>query len=114
MKIWISLILRTGVIVSAVLIFFGGILFSFQHPDAVFSFKSFNGEPEWLHIASSVFSGALEFKSMAVIQLGILVLISTPIIRVIFSFIEFLLHRDWMFVVITAVVICALFYSLLQ
>lgn len=112
MRIWISLILRTGVLVSAVLLFTGGILFAVQHPGAVFSFKSFTGEPERLREAGSVFREALQFKSRSVIQMGILILIATPVLRVIFSFIEFLMHKDWGFVLITAVVITTLFYSL--
>lgn len=112
MRIWISLILRVGVLVSAALLLTGGILFMFQHPDAVFSFKSFDGEPERLRVLSSVFREALQFKSRAVIQVGVIILISTPVLRVIFSFIEFLFHRDWTFVLITAIVISTLFYSL--
>jgi uncharacterized membrane protein len=112
MRIWISIILRTGVLVSGVLLLTGGILFAFQHPGAIFSFKSFAGEPERLREAESVFREALQFKSRSVIQMWILILIATPVMRVIFSFIEFLLHKDWVFVLITAVVITTLFYSL--
>jgi uncharacterized membrane protein len=112
MRIWISIILRTGVLASASLLLIGGILFVDQHPDAVFSFRSFAGEPERLREVSTVFREALQFRSRPVIQLGILILIATPVMRVIFSFIEFLLHRDWIFVPITAIVIATLFYSL--
>jgi uncharacterized membrane protein len=112
MRIWISIILRSGVMASASLLLIGGILFVLQHPDAVFSFKSFAGEPERLREAGAILNEALQFKSRAVIQLGILILIATPVLRVIFSFIEFLLHKDWIFVVITAIVITTLFYSL--
>ena len=112
MRIWISIILRTGVLASASLLLIGGILFVFQHPDAVFSFRSFAGEPERLREVSSVFREALQFRSRSIIQLGILILIATPVLRVIFSFIEFLIHRDWVFVLITAIVITTLFYSL--
>jgi len=112
MRIWISLILRTGVLASALLLLIGGILFHFQHPGTVFSFKSFAGEPERLREVSAIFNEALQFRSRSVIQFGILVLIATPVLRVIFSFIEFLIHRDWVFVLITAIVISTLFYSL--
>ena len=43
MRIWISLILRTGVILSAALLITGGILFLIQHPNTVFSYKTFAG-----------------------------------------------------------------------
>jgi uncharacterized membrane protein len=114
MRTWISLILRTGVIVSVILLLMGAILFVIQHPGTVFSFKSFEGEPDRLREVSSVFSEALQLKSRAVIQLGVIILISTPVFRVLFSFIEFLLHKDWRFVLITAIVIVTLFYSLIS
>ena len=112
MRIWISLILRAGVILSAALLISGGILFLIQHPNAVFSYKSFAGEPERLRVLNSVFREAFQFKSRPVIQLGIIILISTPVIRVIFSFLEFLFRKDWKFVIVTAIVMGTLFYSL--
>ena len=110
--VWISRILRVGVFTSASIIIIGGILFAIQHPDAVFSFKSFAGEPARLREVNSIISEAFQFRSRSVIQLGILILIATPVLRVIFSFFEFLIHKDWIFVIITAIVITTLFYSL--
>ena len=110
--VWISRILRIGVLTSATVIILGGILFAIQHPDAVFSFKSFAGEPERLLNVSEIVREALQLRSRSVIQLGILVLIATPVLRVIFSFIEFFIHKDWIYVLITAIVITTLFYSL--
>lgn len=109
---WISYILRIGVFTSAAIIILGGILFAFQHPDAVFSFKSFAGEPERLRKVDIIIREAIRLRSRSVIQLGILILIATPVLRVIFSFIEFLIHKDWTFVIITAIVFTTLFYSL--
>lgn len=110
--VWISLILRIGVLTSAAVIIIGGILFVIQHPNASFSFKSFAGEPARLRQADVIIKEAFQFRSRSVIQLGILILIATPVLRVIFSFIEFLIHKDWIFVIITAIVITTLFYSL--
>jgi len=111
--IWISRILRIGVFTSAAVIIIGGILFAIQHPDAVFSFKSFAGEPARLRQVDVIIREAFQLRSRSVIQLGILILIATPVLRVIFSFIEFLIHKDWIFVLITVIVITALFYSLI-
>mgnify|MGYP003822555965 CR=1 FL=1 len=113
MRIWISLILRLGVLLSSVLIVTGGILFLIQHPNEVPSFRTFSGQPERLKHIGTVFKGVLQLRSRSVIQSGVIVLLSTPLLRVIFSFIEFLIHKDWIFVVITAIVLSGLFYSLL-
>lgn len=110
--IWISRILRIGVLTSAAVIIIGGILFAIQHPDAVFSFKSFAGEPARLRQVDVIIREAFQLRSRSVIQLGILILIATPVLRVIFSLIEFLIHKDWIFVLISAIVISTLFYSL--
>ena len=113
MRIWISVILRLGVILSASLILAGGILFVIQHPHETLSFSKFSGQPERLRSIDTILNEALQFRSRSVIQLGVLVLLATPLLRVIFSFIEFLINRDWIFVMVTAIVICALFYSIL-
>jgi uncharacterized membrane protein len=39
---------------------------------------------------------------------GIVVLLLTPVGRVVVSFIDFLLKRDWLFVALTGIVLCLL------
>lgn len=112
MRVWISMILRLGVITSALLILTGGILFLIQHPNENPTFKVFSGQPDRLKHIKSIFSQAIQLKSRSVIQAGILVLIATPVLRVFFSLIEFLIHKDWIFVLITTIVLSGLFYSL--
>jgi uncharacterized membrane protein len=112
MRIWISRILRVGVLISAVLILTGGMLYLFQHPDEILSFKKFSSQPDRLRHIEIIFMEALQLRSRSVIQLGILVLLATPLLRVIFSFIEFLINKDWIYVVITGIVIGTLCYSL--
>lgn len=113
MRIWISSILRLGVALSALLIVTGGVLFLIQHPREFISFKNFIGQPVRLRHFETIFKEACQLRSRSVIQLGILVLIATPVIRVIFSLIEFLINRDWVFVAITAFVLLILFYSIM-
>ena len=52
-------------------------------------------------------------SARAIIQLGLLLLIATPVARVLFSAIAFALERDSMYVVITLIVLAILLYSLL-
>ncbi len=113
MRIWISRILRSGVIVSSILIFLGGMLFFVQHPHEILSFKTFSGQPERLRNMETIFREALQLRSRSVIQAGILVLLATPLIRVFFSFIEFITHKDGIFAVITAIVLMVLAYSMM-
>ena len=46
------------------------------------------------------------------IQLGLLVLIATPIARVAFSLVAFALQRDRIYVIVTLIVLAVLLYSL--
>lgn len=113
MRTWISLILRMGVLFSSALILTGGVLFLIQHPNEILSFKTFSGQPERLRNLGTIFSEALQLRSRSVIQAGVLVLIATPILRVVFSLFEFLAHKDWIYVVITTIVLSGLLYSLI-
>jgi uncharacterized membrane protein len=57
-------------------------------------------------------SGAFHGQSLAIIQLGLLMLIATPIARVLFSVIAFLLERDFLYVVVSGIVLAVLLFSL--
>jgi uncharacterized membrane protein len=48
----------------------------------------------------------------AIIQLGLLILIATPVARVAFSVFAFAQERDWLYVVVTLIVLGLLLYSL--
>ncbi len=108
----VSKILRFGVLTAATITFLGGILFFIQHPESIFEYSAFNSEPARLTEVFAIISEAFLFKSRAVIQFGILVLITTPVLRVLFSLIGFLFEKDWIYVVITGIVITVLFFSI--
>jgi uncharacterized membrane protein len=48
----------------------------------------------------------------AIIQCGLLLLIATPVARVLFSIVAFALEKDRLYVVLTLIVFCILIYSL--
>lgn len=112
MKNILGIILRVGLFTSAFLIVTGGILFFIQHPGEHINFSIFRGEPERLRQAHIIFIQALELKSRAIIQLGILLLIATPVARVLFSLMSFVFEKDWIYIVISSVVLIILFFSL--
>ena len=105
-------LLRIGVLTAAFLVVLGGILFFVQHPKEIFDFSTFNGEPAKFRQVHLIIKGALNFRGRDVIQLGLLVLIATPVARVIFSLIGFLFEKDWIYVAITAFVLLILSVSL--
>jgi uncharacterized membrane protein len=61
-----------------------------------------------------ILAGAVALRARSIIQLGLLILIATPIARVAFSFIGFALERDRSYLFITAIVLTILLYSLIN
>jgi uncharacterized membrane protein len=111
-EIFLGKLLRTGVVIAAVIVLAGGVWFLAQAHGARREYKAFRGMPAELSSAPGIFHGAVEWEPLAVIQLGILVLIATPVARVLFSMLGFALERDWMYVGVTAIVLALLLYSL--
>lgn len=125
MELIVSWILRIGVIVSAIVILFGSLLFvitgkSGYASDAhvsqgVSAYTDYQGEKSAnLYFPTNpgqVISGALAFKSFALIALGLFLLILTPIFRVAVSVFTFALERDWLYVVFTVIVLAVLLVS---
>jgi uncharacterized membrane protein len=107
-----GLVLRTGVILAAAIVLTGGIVYLTQHPGTVRDYHVFHGEPAEYKSVSAIADEAMELRGRALIQMGLLVLIATPIARVVFSLMAFLWQRDWTYVVVTAIVLGLLIYSL--
>lgn len=106
-------LLRIGVIASAVVVFAGGLLLLLHEgrqpaPDL----HEFHAEPEELRSLDGVLHQTAALRSAALIMLGLLMLIATPVARVLFSVIAFALQRDHLYVVITLIVLAVLLYSL--
>ena len=110
----IGTLLRTGVILAAAVVLLGGAVYLAHHHTPVTNYSAFQGEPEEFTTVRSILQQALAFSGPGLIQLGLLILIATPVARVAFSFFAFWSQRDWTYVVITAIVLALLLYSLLS
>ncbi|NET00424.1 MAG: DUF1634 domain-containing protein [Sphaerospermopsis sp. SIO1G2] len=105
--------LKYGVLIANGIVSIGAILYLIDHGDEISEYQVFQGTPAELRSPISIFETVLSGDSRGIIQLGILVLVSIPIIRVIISFITFLWKRELVYVVITGLVLCSLGYSLI-
>jgi len=105
-------ILRIGVLSSAAVVILGGILFFIQHPGETIDFSIFKSEPARLRNVHTIVIEALHFRSRSVIQSGILLLIATPVFRVLFSLAGFLIEKDKIYIFITSIVLAILCLSL--
>jgi uncharacterized membrane protein len=105
-------LLRTGVVLAAAIVLVGGLVYLTRHQVPATNYREFQGEPGDLRSVSGIFREALAFRGRGLIQLGLLVLIATPVARVAFSFFAFLYERDWTYVFVTLFVLGLLVYSL--
>lgn len=110
----VSVLLRAGVVISGVVVFSGGIYFLARHGHELADHHTFHGEPSVDRIVGQIIAGAIAVRARSIIQLGLLILIATPIARVAFSLVAFALERDRTYVVITAIVLTILLYSLIS
>ncbi len=123
MEIAMGMLLRIGVILAAVLVAIGGVLvlrhpgspvpdYTVFHPPAKHAasasanvpFRSISGVLEQLHTGSGG----------SIIALGLLVLVATPIARVIFAIIGFARERDLLYTVVSLIVLGILAFSLVH
>jgi uncharacterized membrane protein len=105
-------LLRIGVILSAAVVFAGGVRYLLNYPGPARNLHVFQGEPENLRHASGIVDFAFGLHSRGFIQLGLLLLIATPVARVAFSVIGFAGERDWLYVGVTLTVLALLLYGL--
>jgi uncharacterized membrane protein len=106
-------LLRIGVLAAALVALLGGIVYLFRHGTSVADYRAFRGQPEVLSSLGGIVTGALALQSEAIVQLGIVLLIATPIARVFLTLVTFAVRRDWMYVVVSAIVLGFLAYGLL-
>jgi len=98
--------LQGGVILSASIILIG-LLMLLLNP-AGFSVSELLSFP---HSFDQIWAGLLALHPQAIIALGLMLLIATPVLRVAVSIVAFALERDARFVVITALVLVILLLS---
>ena len=108
----VGTLLRVGVTLSAAVVLAGGVVFLVRHGITPANYRVFRGEPSELRHIRGIIHGVFALHSRAVIQLGLLLLIATPIARVAFALFGFAEERDWMYVSFTAIVLAILLYSL--
>ena len=108
----IGTLLRVGVILSASLVALGGTWYLIGQGSGGFSYGAFRGEPPRYRSVSGVLLGLRSLDGRGVIQLGLLLLIATPVVRVAFAAWAFAKERDWTYVGITLIVLIVLTYSL--
>lgn len=105
-------LLRSAVILSASVVFAGGIVYLIRYGMGSTNYSMFNGEPRDLRTLGGILKDTLAFHSRGIIQLGMLLLIATPVLRVLFSIFAFSVQRDRLYVGVTLLVFAVLIFSI--
>ncbi len=92
----------------------GGALYLSHHAHEPPDHHSFHGEPSDLRSIPGIISAASRLDERAVIQLGLLLLIATPILRVALAVVIFAVERDWQYVLIASIVLGLLLTALIS
>ena len=113
MERMIAVVLRTGLFAAAAVVLLGAIIYVARHGGERPDYRLFRGEPADLRSVAGIVELARERRSSGMIQLGVLILLATPIARVILSLIVFALERDRLYVMVTVAVLGMLLYSVI-
>jgi len=112
LDISIAKMLLFGIIVSAIVVLIGASLELRNRSLATPDYSHFHATAVSLRSIAGVMHSAFHLNADGVIQLGLLLLIATPIARVVFCVIGFARQRDILYVAISSFVLVILFYSL--
>ncbi len=113
MQAVIGWILRIGVFVSMSVVVTGGILYLIRHGHSTPKFGSFHKVPNFISTTEGVVQGVLNGRGQAIIQLGIIILIATPVLRVAFAVVGFALEKDRLYTFISLLVLFIILASII-
>jgi uncharacterized membrane protein len=108
-------LLLAGVVTSAAVLLVGGAVFLARHgAEPVPDRRAFVPQPAEFSRPLDIARAALQGSGRAIIQLGLLLLIATPVARVAYSAAAFARRRDRAYTVIALIVLAVLLYGLLS
>ena len=114
----IASLLLAGVGVSAALLLFGVALFlvtgesGYGSVTTVAALIGPDARATYPHTFGGILRGVAELRSFAIVELGTMVLIATPVLRVAASVLLFIAEEDRVFVVVTLAVLALLLVSI--
>lgn len=111
-QVILGTLLRAGVIISMSIVLIGGAIFLIHNKGAITDYKVFKPELNKFSSIVAIFKGVATFQGDAIVQFGILMLIFTPIARIVFAIFSFLIERDYLYVLIGFIILAIITISL--
>lgn len=107
-------LLRAGVLIAAATVFAGGVLYLAHHHAETVNYRQFTAGNPGFQSLRGVIHSAAHLNSEGLIQFGLLLLIATPVARVALAVVGFSMERDWLYAVVSLIVLVILAFSLLH
>ena len=98
-------LLRAGVVIAATITSIGGVIYLAHSGVSLAHYRVFHGEAADLRQVKGVLGDASSGDGRGIMQLGLLLLIATPVVGVAFSLAAFAVQRDRLYVFVTLVVL---------
>lgn len=120
LKIVLSRTLRWGVTLACIIALAGGVFYLIReggHPFSLEQYRHFSYEanhPENYTTLHGILGGFVRLTPVGWIQTGVLVLILTPLLRIVISLFDFIRERDWLYAAITAIVLAVILLNSLE
>ena len=111
-QVILGTLLRVGVIASMTIVFIGAVLYLAGNYNGTVDYSHFYPEKSGYSSLAAIFQGMSILDSKAIIQFGTVLLIFTPVTRIVFSIFSFLIERDYLYVLIGLFVLCIILISL--
>ena len=108
MEVTMGRLLQVGVLLASFVMLVGGMFYVRAHHGGIPDYRVFKSEPQELRHVGGVMSGVAAGDPAAIIQLAVLLLIATPVARVVFALIAFGIERDKLYIGVSAVVLVVL------
>ena len=106
-------LLRAGVVLASVVVLAGGLLYLVRHGTAPADYRVFRGEPADLKGVFGILRDAASLSGRGLIQLGLLLLLATPVARVALTVFAFARQHDRLYAGVALFVLSVLLYSLI-
>ncbi len=110
----VAVVLRIGVTLSAAVVILGGVLLGKHLFSPVPDYTHFHPGDPGLRSVTGIVQGAVHFTPKSVIQLGLLLLIATPVARVVLCLVGFARQRNILYVAVSTGVLLVLILSFVR
>jgi len=111
LEIAMGRMLQIGVTVAALVVLVGGILYLAQAGGSRPDYRHFHGAPAAAETIHGIVADAEHMDARGIIELGLLLLLATPVCRVIFGVVGFAMLRDRFYTAVSALVLAILLFS---